>query len=215
MSVEPIPAQRVQDSSGDVRADARDRRYAPTEIEGRWQQRWEADGLYIASTDSEKPKYYALVMFPYTSGDIHIGHWYNFAVADAQARYKSMHGFNVLMPMGFDAFGLPAENAAIDRGIHPYTWTIDNIQKMTAQIKTMGGMYDWSKTLASCMPEYYTWNQWFFLKFFEKGLAYRAKAPVNWCPKDQGVLANEQVHDGRCWRCGTPVIRRDLEQWFF
>jgi leucyl-tRNA synthetase len=211
MTAEPVPAERAPDTVADGRA----RRYTPTDIEPRWRQQWETDDLYVASTESEKPKYYALVMFPYTSGDIHIGHWYNFAVADAHARYKSMHGFNVLMPMGFDAFGLPAENAAIDRGIHPYKWTMDNIERMTGQIKTMGGMYDWSKTLAACVPEYYKWNQWFFIKFFEKGLAYRAKAPVNWCPKDQGVLANEQVVDGLCWRCGTPVIRRDLEQWFF
>jgi leucyl-tRNA synthetase len=211
MTVEPVPAAPATDAP----ADARSRRYAPTEIEPRWPRQWEDDGLYISSTDSERPKYYAMVMFPYTSGDIHIGHWYNFAVADVHARYKSMRGFNVLMPMGYDAFGLPAENAAIERGIHPYTWTMDNIARMTRQIKTMGGMYDWSKTLASCLPEYYKWNQWFFIKFFEKGLAYRAEAPVNWCPKDQGVLANEQVHDGRCWRCGTPVIRRNLAQWFF
>jgi len=194
---------------------ARSARYTPAEIERRWQQRWEADELYVASVDSDRPKYYALVMFPYTSGDLHIGHWYNYGIADAHARYKVMQGFNVLMPMGFDAFGLPAENAAIDRGIHPFTWTMNSLERMTSQIKTIGGIYDWTKTLASCLPEYYTWNQWFFLKFFEKGLAYRAMAPVNWCPKDQGVLANEQVHDGLCWRCGTPVIRRDLEQWFF
>ncbi|MGE3267673.1 MAG: leucine--tRNA ligase [Chloroflexota bacterium] len=207
MTAEPVPADRT--------SDVRTGRYTPTEIEPRWQRQWEADGLYVASTNSEKPKYYALVMFPYTSGDLHIGHWYNFGVADAHARYKSMQGFNVLMPMGFDAFGLPAENAAIDRGIHPHTWTMDNIVKMTGQLKTIGGMYDWSKTLASCLPEYYKWNQWFFIKFFEQGLAYRAEAPVNWCPKDQGVLANEQVKDGRCWRCDTPVIRKNLEQWFF
>jgi len=211
MTAEPVPAEPMTDAQTGARA----RRYSPTEIEPRWQRQWGEDGLYVASTDSDRPKYYALVMFPYTSGDIHIGHWYNFAVADVHARYKSMHGFNVLMPMGYDAFGLPAENAAIDRGIHPHTWTMDNIERMTRQIKTMGGMYDWSKTLAACLPEYYKWNQWFFIKFFEKGLAYRAKAPVNWCPKDQGVLANEQVKDGRCWRCDTPVVRRDLEQWFF
>jgi leucyl-tRNA synthetase len=211
MTAEPVSAAPLPDVPTDVRG----RRYSPPEIEGRWQRQWEADGLYVASTDSNRPKYYALVMFPYTSGDLHIGHWYNYGIADAHARYKSMRGFNVLMPMGFDAFGLPAENAAIDRGIHPHTWTMENIARMTAQIKTIGGIYDWTKTLASCLPEYYKWNQWFFLKFFEKGLAYRELAPVNWCPKDQGVLANEQVHDGLCWRCGTPVIRRDLEQWFF
>ncbi|MCC7369010.1 MAG: leucine--tRNA ligase [Chloroflexi bacterium] len=207
MTAEPVSADRVPE--------ARARRYQPTEIEPRWQRQWEADGLYVVSTDSAKPKYYALVMFPYTSGDLHIGHWYNFAIADAHARYKSMHGFNVLMPMGFDAFGLPAENAAIDRGIHPHTWTMDNITRMTGQLKTIGGIYDWTKTLASCLPEYYKWNQWFFIKFFEQGLAYRENAPVNWCPKDQGVLANEQVKDGLCWRCGTPVVRKNLEQWFF
>ncbi len=207
MTAEPVPVERTPD--------VRTRRYIPSDIEGKWQRQWEDDGLYVAATDASRPKYYALVMFPYTSGDLHIGHWYNYGIADAHARYKSMRGFNVLMPMGFDAFGLPAENAAIDRGIHPYTWTMQNVERMTQQIKTIGGMYDWSKTLASCLPEYYTWNQWFFIKFFEKGLAYRAEAPVNWCPKDQGVLANEQVQDGLCWRCGTPVIRRNLEQWFF
>ncbi len=190
-------------------------KYRPTEIESTWQRRWEDDGLYVATTDSDKPKYYALVMFPYTSGDIHIGHWYNFGVADAHARYKRMRGFNVLMPMGFDAFGLPAENAAIRQGTHPHTWTIRNVERMTDQIKSMGGVYDWSKTLATCLLEYYKWNQWFFLKFYERGLAYRAEAPVNWCPTDQTVLANEQVVDGRCERCDTPVVRRDLEQWFF
>ena len=124
------------------------------------------------------PKYYALVMFPYTSGDLHIGHWYNFAPADAHARFKRMQGFNVLMPFGFDAFGLPAENAAIKEGIHPYKWTIDNIRNMERQMRTIGGVYDWSKELATCLPEYYKWNQWFFLKFYEQGLAYRAMAPV-------------------------------------
>ncbi|MCC6174369.1 MAG: leucine--tRNA ligase [Chloroflexi bacterium] len=194
---------------------ARPAKYEPVEFETRWQQRWAEDGLYIASTDSDRPKYYALVMFPYTSGDLHIGHWYNFGIADAHARYKQMQGFNVLMPMGFDAFGLPAENAAIKQGTHPHAWTMKNIERMTGQVKTIGGVYDWSKTLATCLPEYYRWNQWFFLKFYEKGLAYRAQAPVNWCPNDQTVLANEQVVDGRCERCGALVVRRDLEQWFF
>jgi leucyl-tRNA synthetase len=190
-------------------------RYNPREIEPKWQQRWEADSLYEAEADPSLEKYYALVMFPYTSGDVHIGHWYNFAPADAHARFKRMHGLNVLMPMGFDAFGLPAENAAIREGIHPYRWTLDNIARMERQIRSIGGVYDWSKELATCLPEYYRWNQWFFLKLLEQGLAYRAKAPVNWCPKDQTVLANEQVVDGACERCHTPVVRRDLEQWFF
>jgi leucyl-tRNA synthetase len=190
-------------------------RYDPRRIEPKWQQRWEADRLYEAKVDHDRPKHYALVMFPYTSGDVHIGHWYNFGVADAHARYKRMRGYNVLMPMGFDAFGLPAENAAIRNGIHPRTWTLDNIKRMERQIRTIGGVYDWSKELATCLPEYYKWNQWIFLKFYERDLAYRRKAPVNWCPTDQTILANEQVIDGRCWRCDSAVIQRDLEQWFF
>jgi leucyl-tRNA synthetase len=202
-----------QPHSDAARGDAA--RYRPSEIEPKWQRRWKADGLNVAAANPDRPKYYALVMFPYTSGDLHIGHWYNFGVADAHARYKRMQGYNVLMPIGFDAFGLPAENAAIKRGIHPYSWTLDNIERMTGQIETIGGIYDPTRILATCLPEYYKWNQWFFLKFFEKGLAYRAKAPVNWCPADQTVLANEQVVDGLCERCGTAVIQRDLEQWFF
>ena len=153
-------------------------------------------------------------MFPYTSGDLHLGHWWNFALADVHARYKRMQGFNVLFPPGFDAFGLPAEGAAIKSGTHPYTWTMDNIRRMERQWRTMGGAYDWSKEVATCLPEYYRWNQWLFLQFLKRGLAYRQKAPVNWCP-NHGVLANEQVHNGRCWRCEAPVSKRDLEQWFF
>jgi leucyl-tRNA synthetase len=190
-------------------------RYNPQAIERKWQARWEADGLYRTSlTDADK-KYYALVMFPYTSGDLHIGHWYNFAPADARARYMRMRGHDVFLPIGFDAFGLPAEEAAIKNSIHPYTWTRQNIERMAAQLKNIGGMYDWSHTLATCDPDYYRWNQWFFLKFYERGLAYREKAAANWCPHCQTVLANEQVVDGACERCGTAVTRRDLEQWFF
>jgi leucyl-tRNA synthetase len=183
-------------------------------IEAKWQQRWEADRLYEAKVDSSRPKHYALVMFPYTSGDLHLGHWWNFALADVHARYKRMQGFNVLFPPGFDAFGLPAEGAAIKSGTHPHTWTMDNIRRMEQQWRTMGGAYDWSKELATCLPDYYRWNQWLFLQFLKRGLAYRQKAPVNWCP-NHGVLANEQVHNGRCWRCEAPVSKRDLEQWFF
>ena len=183
-------------------------------IEGKWQARWEADRLYEADVDPARPKHYALVMFPYTSGDLHLGHWWNFALADVHTRYKRMQGFNVLFPPGFDAFGLPAEGAAIKSGTHPYTWTMENIRRMERQWRTMGGAYDWSKEVATCLPEYYRWNQWLFLKFLEHGLAYRQKAPVNWCP-NHGVLANEQVHNGRCWRCEAPVTKRDLEQWFF
>ena len=198
----PLPSSRPQ-------------RYDHRALEARWQARWAADRLYEAQVDTTRPKYYALVMFPYTSGDLHLGHWWNFAVADVHARYKRMRGFNVLFPPGFDAFGLPAEGAAIRHGTHPYSWTMDNIRNMERQWRTMGGSYDWSKELATCLPEFYRWNQWFFLQFYKRGLAYKQKAPVNWCPKDQAVLANEQVHNGRCWRCDTPVVKRDLEQWFF
>ena len=189
-------------------------RYEPLEIQRRWQQHWASSGIYKANETSDRPKYYALVMFPYTSGDLHIGHWYNFAPADAHARYKRMQGFNVIEPIGFDAFGLPAEEAAINHGIHPFKWTMDNIRRMESQLKTIGAMYDWDRELATCLPDYYRWNQWFFLKFLERGLAYRALAPANWCPHCQTVLANEQVVDGRCERCDTVVTRRDLEQWF-
>jgi len=190
--------------------------YNPQEIEKKWQQRWAEDKLYEVSDDDPRPKWYALTMFPYTSGDLHIGHWYPMAPSDVHARYKRMQGYNVLHPMGFDAFGLPAENAAIKRGIHPYTWTMQNIENMRRQLKSIGAIYDWSREVITCLPEYYKWTQWFFLKLYEKGLAYRAKAPVNWCPTCQTVLANEQVvGDGVCERCETPVVRRDLEQWFF
>jgi leucyl-tRNA synthetase len=155
-------------------------------------------------------------MFPYTSGDLHIGHWYAMAPADVHARFKRMKGYNVLHPMGFDAFGLPAENAAISRGIHPFTWTMQNVERMRAQLKTMGSIYDWRREVITCLPDYYKWTQWFFLKLYEAGLAYRGKAPVNWCPQCQTVLANEQViGEGFCERCETPVTRKDLEQWFF
>jgi leucyl-tRNA synthetase len=191
-------------------------RYNSREIDAKWQQKWADDGLYRVCEDEGKPKWYALTMFPYTSGDLHIGHWYAMAPSDVHARFKRMQGFNVLHPMGFDAFGLPAENAAIKRGIHPYTWTMQNIENMRRQLKSIGAIYDWEREVITCQPEYYKWTQWFFTKFYEAGLAYRDKAPVNWCPQCQTVLANEQVlNDGLCERCDTPVIRRDLEQWFF
>jgi leucyl-tRNA synthetase len=154
-------------------------------------------------------------MFPYTSGDLHIGHWYAMAPSDVHARYKRMQGFNVLHPMGFDAFGLPAENAAIQRGIHPFKWTMQNIDNMRRQLKSIGAIYDWSREVTTCLPEYYKWTQWFFLKLYEKDLAYYGKAPVNWCPQCKVVLANEQVEDGRCWRCESEVVKRDLAQWLF
>ncbi len=191
-------------------------RYNPQEIEKKWQQRWDKDQLYKVSEDGPKPKYYALTMFPYTSGDLHIGHWYAMAPSDVHARFKRLQGYNVLHPMGFDAFGLPAENAAIKRGIHPFTWTMQNVENMRRQLRSIGAIYDWSREVVSCLPEYYKWTEWFFLKLYEAGLAYRGKAPVNWCPQCQTVLANEQVvGTGFCERCGTAVTRRDLEQWFF
>jgi leucyl-tRNA synthetase len=189
--------------------------YNPREIEKKWQKKWAEDRLYEVSEDSTKRKWYALTMFPYTSGDLHIGHWYAMAPSDVNARFKRMQGYNVLHPMGFDAFGLPAENAAIKRGIHPHKWTSKNIDNMRRQLKSMGTIYDWSREVITCQPEYYRWTQWFFLKLYEAGLAYRAKAPVNWCPNCQTVLANEQVVDGLCERCQAAIIHRDLEQWFF
>jgi leucyl-tRNA synthetase len=188
--------------------------YNPQKIEKKWQQRWAEDKLYQVSEDDPRPKWYALTMFPYTSGDLHIGHWYAMAPSDVHARFKRMQGYNVLHPMGFDAFGLPAENAAISRGIHPFTWTMQNIDNMRRQLKSIGAIYDWSREVITCLPDYYKWTQWFFLKLYEHGLAYRGKAQVNWCPRCQTVLANEQVVDGFCERCGAAVVKRDLEQWF-
>ena len=190
-------------------------KYNPQEIEKKWQQKWAEDRLYEVTEDTTKPKWYALTMFPYTSGDLHIGHWYAMAPADVHARFKRMQGYNVLHPMGFDAFGLPAENAAIKRGIHPYIWTMRNVENMRRQLQSIGAIYDWSREVITCLPEYYKWTQWFFLQLYHKGLAYQAKAPVNWCPSCQTVLANEQVVAGVCERCNTAVTRRDLSQWFF
>jgi len=191
-------------------------KYNPQEIEKKWQQRWAEDRLYEVHEDDRRPKWYALTMFPYTSGDLHIGHWYAMVPSDVHARFKRMQGYNVLHPMGFDAFGLPAENAAIKRGIHPFTWTMQNIENMRRQLESIGAIYDWSREVITCLPDYYKWTQWFFLKLYQAGLAYRGKAPVNWCPQCQTVLANEQVVGGGfCERCGAAVTRRDLEQWFF
>ena len=191
-------------------------KYSPQEIEGKWQERWAADRIYEVKEEDARPKFYALTMFPYTSGDLHIGHWYAMAPSDVHARFKRMQGYNVLHPMGFDAFGLPAENAAISHGIHPYDWTMGNVENMRRQLKSIGAVYDWNREVISCLPEYYRWTQWLFLKLYHAGLAYRAKAPVNWCPRCQTVLANEQVvGEGFCERCGAPVTKKDLEQWFF
>ena len=190
-------------------------RYDPRELDRKWQQRWADDDLYRVEDDDPRPRWYALTMYPYPSGDLHIGHWYAMAPSDAHARFMRMRGYNVLHPMGFDAFGLPAENAAIQRGIHPAVWTMDNIERMRAQLRSMGATYDWGREVVTCLPEYYRWNQWFFLRMYERGLAYRAAAPVNWCPTCQTVLANEQVVDGKCERTGDVVIRREMDQWFF
>jgi leucyl-tRNA synthetase len=191
-----------------------DERYRPQQVEPAWRQRWAETDLYRATPDPARPKWYALTMYPYPSGDLHIGHWYAMAPSDAAARYRRMRGYNVLFPMGFDAFGLPAENAAISRGIHPYTWTMQNIERMRQQLRTMGAMFDWSREIVTCDPAYYKWNQWLFLQFYKHGLAYKKRAAAWWCPQDQTVLANEQVVDGRCERCGAEVYRRDLDQWF-
>jgi leucyl-tRNA synthetase len=192
-----------------------ERTYDFRAIERGWQERWEREGIYAARDDDPRPKYYSLEMLPYPSGDLHVGHAKNYTLGDAIARIHRMRGFNVLHPMGWDAFGLPAENAAIQREIDPETWTRENIRNMQRQIRLMGTSYDWSREIASCDPEFYRWNQWFFIRLLEKGLAYKREAPVNWCPIDQTVLANEQVENGRCWRCGAAVERRNLAQWFF
>ncbi len=184
-------------------------------IEAKWQKRWEETALYHAEVDWDKPKHYALTMLPYPSGNLHIGHWFAMAPSDARARFKRMKGYNVLFPMGFDAFGLPAENAAITRNIHPWKWTYANIENMRKQLRSMGAMFDWKREAVSCQPSYYKWTQWFFKQFYENDLAYRNKAMVNWSPTLQTVLANEQVIDGKDERTGQPVIQKMMEQWFF
>ena len=193
------------------------RRYNPKQIEPKWQKIWEESAIYKVDMARTDDKYYVIPMLPYPSGDLHIGHWYNFAPTDTVARFRRMLGQNVLTTVGFDAFGLPAENAAIKRGIQPAVWTHSNIETMTKQLKQIGASYDWSHSLATCDPDYYRWNQWLFLQLYKADLAYRAKREVNWCPKDQTVLANEQVigDDNVCERCGTPVIQKEMEQWFF
>jgi leucyl-tRNA synthetase len=190
--------------------------YVPQEIEPRWQEYWEAERLYYASDDDERRKLYALVMFPYPSGDLHMGHMRNYAIGDLFARYKRMRGYNVMNPMGWDAFGLPAENAALQADIHPSIWTEQNIADMKSQLQKMGICYDWGREVTSCLPDYYRWTQWIFLQLYNRGLAYKSMAPANWCPSCKTVLANEQViDDGHCERCGTLVTKKDLAQWFF
>ena len=189
-------------------------RYNPQAIEEKWQARWQAENAFACSDKSDKPKYYVLEMFPYPSGNIHMGHVRNYAIGDVVARTRRMLGYNVLHPMGWDAFGLPAENAAIKHHTHPARWTYDNIANMRAQLQRLGYSYDWSREVATCRPEYYRWEQMFFLRLLEKGLVYRKKAAQNWCPSCHTVLANEQVIDGLCWRCDSRVIQKDLTQWF-
>ncbi len=190
-------------------------KYNPKEIEPKWQKIWNENRYFNSTHKSEKPKYYVLEMFPYPSGKIHMGHVRVYTIGDVIARYKWMRGYNVLHPMGWDAFGLPAENAAVKRGIHPAKWTFSNIEEMKSQLKRLGYSLDWEREVTTCVPEYYKWEQLFFIELYKKGLVYRKKAPVNWCPSCHTVLANEQVEDGRCWRCSSEVEQRELSQWFF
>lgn len=189
--------------------------YNFSEIEKKWQKKWDDEKTFKVCEDSSKPKYYTLEMFPYPSGNLHMGHVRNYSIGDVVARFKTMNGFNVLHPMGYDSFGLPAENAAIKNGADPKGWTLSNIETMTQQLKTMGISYDWDRQVATCMPDYYKWTQWMFLQLYNKGLAYKKKQYVNWCPSCQTVLANEQVVNGKCERCKALVGKKDLEQWFF
>src|SRR6201987_5045424 len=207
------------DRSGSDRPEierANDERYDAQRVEMKWFERWQQDAsLYAAEPNSTKPKYYVLEMLPYPSGALHMGHVRNYSIGDALARYMWMNGYNVLHPMGWDSFGLPAENAAIANHTPPRDWALRNIANMKAQMKRLGFGYDWSREVTTCFPEYYRWNQWFFLKMYERDLAYRKKSKVNWCPKCCTVLANEQVVNGNCWRHeDTPVEQRELEQWF-
>jgi leucyl-tRNA synthetase len=192
-------------------------KWIPQEVEPKWQKKWEADELYRSKIDPAKPKEYCMTMYPYPSGDLHMGHWYAMAPSDVRARWMRMRGYNVLFPMGFDAFGLPAENAAIKRGIHPRQWTYANIERMRKQLRSMGAMFDWERECVTCDPEYYRWTQWFFRKLYDAGLAYKKMAPVDFCPHCNTTLAREQVwgEDRHCERCGTPVVKKDLNQWFF
>ena len=192
-----------------------DEKYKPEVIESKWQRRWDKQKLFKVTEDPSQPKYYLLEMFPYPSGNIHMGHVRNYTIGDVVARYKRMRGFNILHPMGWDAFGMPAENAAIANKTHPAKWTYANIDAMRSQLKRLGFSYDWDRELATCRPEYYHWEQWLFLKMYQKGQAYRKESFVNWCEDCQTVLANEQVEAGLCWRCGQQVRQKQLWQWFF
>ena len=190
-------------------------KYNANEVEKKWQQKWEETDIYHAVEGGDKEKYYILEMFPYPSGNLHMGHVRNYSIGDVLARFQWMKGYNVLHPMGWDSFGLPAENAAIKRGVAPDKWTIENIANMKRQLKSMGLSYDWDREVTTCKPDYYKWTQWLFLQLYKKGLAYKKKAAVNWCPSCATVLANEQVIDGHCERCDSEVEKKNLEQWFF
>jgi len=189
--------------------------YDAPAIEKRWQEFWEETALFEANEDSSRPKFYLLEMFPYPSGDLHVGHMKNYFIGDVLGRYKMMRGYEVLHPIGWDSFGLPAENAAIQRGVSPTAWTEENIATSRETLKRAGVGYDWRREVAACRPDYYKWTQWLFLKLYERGLAYRASGPANFCPSCNTVLANEQVVEGACYRCDTPVERRHLKQWYF
>jgi leucyl-tRNA synthetase len=216
-STPPAKRKKAASKAKATTADQDNKTYRPQAIEKKWQAKWEADKLYRSVIDNSKPKHYALTMLPYPSGDLHIGHWYAMIPPDARARYMRMKGYNVLFPMGFDAFGLPAENAAIKDGIHPMKRTFQNIERMRKQMKSMGTMFDWEREMISATPEYYKWTEWFFIKLYKAGLAYRKMSAVDWCPHCNTTLAREQVwgDDRHCERCGTPVIKKDLDQWFF
>ncbi|MBN2686837.1 MAG: class I tRNA ligase family protein, partial [Deltaproteobacteria bacterium] len=192
-----------------------DQKYHPLKIEEKWQKYWVDNKSFAVTEDPGREKYYLLEMFPYPSGKIHMGHVRNYTIGDVVARYKKMRGYNVLHPIGWDSFGMPAENAAIDHGVPPERWTNENIDAMKNQLKKMGFSYDWDRELSTCEPLYYKWEQLFFLWMYEKGLAYKKGASLNWCSKCQTVLANEQVEAGLCWRCGTEVEEEYMEQWFF
>ncbi|MEO1574422.1 MAG: class I tRNA ligase family protein, partial [Pseudomonadota bacterium] len=191
-----------------------DATFDPGQIEARTQALWEEHNSFSVTEDPSREKFYCLCMFPYPSGKMHMGHARNYTLGDVVSRFKRMRGFNVLQPMGWDAFGMPAENAAIKNNIPPAKWTYANIDHMREQLQRFGFAYDWSREVTTCRPEYYRWEQWLFTRLYEKGIAYQKVAAVNWCPHDMTVLANEQVEDGRCWRCETVVERKELKQWF-
>ena len=190
-------------------------RYNFREIEKKWQKYWNDNNTFKMEEKPDMEKYYVLEMFPYPSGKLHMGHVRNYSIGDVVARFKNMQGYNVLHPMGFDSFGLPAENAAIKHGVAPDVWTWDNIHEMEEQLSELGLSYDWDREVCTCHPDYYRWMQWIFIQFYKKGLAYKKENPVNWCPDCQTVLANEQVVDGVCERCGAPVGKKNLSQWYF